>query len=82
MIDRERVLVKLDALDGYLTELRSILPASLAAYQQVEKRRACERLLQVSVECVLDVCHMVVTGMRLGLPADEDDVFDKLRRAR
>lgn len=82
MIDRERVLAKLDALDGYLTELRSIMPASLAAYQQVEKRRACERLLQVSVECMLDVCHMVVTGMRLGLPADEDDVFDRLRRAQ
>ena len=66
MIDRERVLVKLDALDGYLMELRSILPASLAAYQQVEKRRACERLLQVSVECVLDDLVYETISTRLG----------------
>lgn len=44
MIDRERVLAKLDELDGYLTELRSIAPE-----QRVEKKRACERLLQASV---------------------------------
>lgn len=81
MVDRERVLAKLDDLDGYLTELRSIMPASLAEYQGVEKRRACERLLQVSVECVLDVCHLMVAGLRLGLPTDEDDVFEKLRAA-
>lgn len=81
MVDRERILAKLDQMDGYLAELRSIMPASLDAYRRVERRRACERLLQVSVECVLDVCHLLVAGLRLGLPAEEDDVFEKLRAA-
>ena len=40
MVDRDRVLAKLDELDGYLRELRSI---------------ACERLAQVAVEATLDV---------------------------
>jgi len=81
VVDRERVLAKLDELDGYLVELRSIMPADLAEYRRVEKRRACERLLQVSVEAVLDVCHLLVAGLRLGLPAEDDDVFEKLESA-
>ena len=78
MIDRERVLARIDALDGYLSELEQILPASLEGYQRVETRRACERLLQISIECVIDVCGLLVTGLRLGLPGEEDDLFEKL----
>jgi uncharacterized protein YutE (UPF0331/DUF86 family) len=55
-LDRERILIKLDQLDGYLRELASIAPRTFAEYQGVEKRRACERLLQLSVEVVIDIC--------------------------
>jgi uncharacterized protein YutE (UPF0331/DUF86 family) len=82
VVDRDRVLAKLDEMDGYLNELRSILPPDLQTYRTVEKRRACERLLQVSVECALDVCHQLVAGRRLGLPGAEEDVLDKLESAR
>ncbi len=81
MVDRERVLAKIDELDGYLRELRAIAPTSFAEFQQIEKRRACERLLQISVEAVIDLCHLFVSGLRLGLPADEDDLFMKLEQA-
>src|SRR5262245_16369484 len=78
VVDRDRILAKLDALDSYLRELRSIVPANFEQYLAIEKRRACERLLQVSIEAVIDVCALLVTGLRLGLPADEDDLFEKL----
>jgi uncharacterized protein YutE (UPF0331/DUF86 family) len=66
-------------LDGYLNELRQILPQSFDEYvRSIEKRRACERLLQIAVEAVIDICAMLVQGLRLGLPAEEDDVFEKL----
>lgn len=79
MIDRDRVLAKLDELDGYLGELRSIAPDRFEEYRRVHTKRACERLVQVSVEAVIDTCALVVAGLRLGLPGDEDDLFDKLR---
>jgi uncharacterized protein YutE (UPF0331/DUF86 family) len=82
VVDRDRVLAKLDEMDGYLGELRSILPPDIEAYRAIEKRRACERLLQVAVECALDVCHQLVAGRRLGLPGAEEDVLDKLESAR
>jgi len=81
VVDRERVLGKIAEIDGYLKELRSIAPATFAAYRAVEKKRSCERLLQIAIEAVLEICHLLVTGLRLGLPSEENDLFDKLARA-
>jgi uncharacterized protein YutE (UPF0331/DUF86 family) len=82
MVDRERVLARLDALHGYERELGVVLPADLNDYKaSLEKRRATERLLQISVECVLDICGLLVAGLRLGLPAEEENLFDRLEQA-
>ena len=82
MVDRERVLAKLDALHGYERELGVVLPGSLNDYKaSLEKRRATKRLLQISVECVLDICGLLVAGLRLGLPAEEENLFDRLEQA-
>jgi uncharacterized protein YutE (UPF0331/DUF86 family) len=78
VIDRDRILAKLDELNTVLCELRSVVPASFQEYLAVEKRRSCERLLQVSIEAVIDTCALLVTGLRLGLPAEADDLFEKL----
>ena len=77
-LDRERVVIKLDELNGYMRELSAISPSSYEEYLEVEKKRACERILQLAIECVIDICHVFVTGLRLGLPAEEDDLFGKL----
>lgn len=68
-MDHERVLTRIDELDGYLRELHEIMPTSFEDYKKIEKRRACERLLQVSIECVIDMCALIVAGFRLGLPS-------------
>lgn len=78
MIDRERVLAKLDEMRGYVAELRDIAPPTLEEYRRTATKRACERLIQIAVECVIDVCQLLVSGLRLGLPAEEADLFDKL----
>ena len=80
-LDRERILAKIDQLDAYIAELQEIAPKSFAEYQQVEKKRACERLLQVSIEVAIDICNRFVSGLRLGLPAEEEDLFRKLLKA-
>lgn len=82
VVDRERVLGKLDDLDRYLGELREVLPADFSSYQKVVTKRACERLLQIAIETVIDVCSIMVAGLRLGLPSDEEDLFEKLEAAK
>jgi uncharacterized protein YutE (UPF0331/DUF86 family) len=34
------------------------------------------------VEAALDVCALLVAGMHLGLPGEEDDLFEKLTRSQ
>ena len=80
MVDRDRVLATLDEVNGYLDELRSVAPRDLEEYAQVEKKRSCERLLQLAVEATIDSCAMLVSGLRLGLPGEENDLFEKLAR--
>lgn len=84
MLDKNRILVKIDELDGYLDELEQIAPAKLKfkEYQEIEKKRSCERLLQLSIEAVIDICKLFVSGMRLGLPAEENDLFDKMQNKK
>jgi uncharacterized protein YutE (UPF0331/DUF86 family) len=81
VIDRERILIRIDHLRQYLQDLHSIVPATFETYRGVEKRRACERLLQLAIEAMTDVSGMLVAGLRLGLPAEDVDIFDKLRGA-
>jgi uncharacterized protein YutE (UPF0331/DUF86 family) len=80
MLDEGRILAKFDELEGYLAELRAIAPENLKEYRRIEKRRSCERLLQLCIECVIDLCGILVSGLRLGLPADENDLFEKLNK--
>jgi len=79
---REKILGKIDELEGYLEELESIKPKSFEEYEQIEKKRACERLLQISVECVIDICNMIVSEKKLGAPVDEEDIIEKLVKAK
>jgi uncharacterized protein YutE (UPF0331/DUF86 family) len=81
MLDRDRLLARVDQLQGYLRELRAIIPPTLDAYRGIEKRRACERLLQLAIEATTDICGLLVAGLRLGLPAEERDAFEKLGEA-
>jgi hypothetical protein len=43
MVDRDRVLAKLDEMRGYVAELRAIAPANLSEYRRTQTKRACER---------------------------------------
>lgn len=82
MVDRERILTKIAELRGYLEKLEEIRPETFQEYTKSElKRRACERLLQISIECVLDVCDVIFSGLKLGVPASQEDIIESLNRA-
>lgn len=66
MLDRDRILTKIDELDSYLQELAQIRPVSFEEYARIEKKRSSERLLQLCIECVIDVCKLLVVGLRMG----------------
>lgn len=77
-LDEEKLLIKIDQMEGYLTELEGVLPEEYESYEGTEKKRSTERLLQLTIETVIDICNLMVSGLGLGLPAEENDLFDKL----
>ncbi len=83
MLDKSRILSKLDELDTYLSELKTVMPNSYEEYtRSIEKKRSSERLLHILTERVIDVCALIVKGLRLGLPAEEEDLFEKLEKEK
>ncbi len=77
-VDKEKILTKLAEMEGYVTELKDIMPKNLSKYRG-EKKRACERLLQIAIEASLDVCNVLVAELKLGIPSSEEDVLAKLK---
>ncbi len=60
MLDKDRILSKLDELDSYLVELESVMPKNYEEYvSSIEKKRSCERLLHILIECTIDVCMLM-----------------------
>jgi uncharacterized protein YutE (UPF0331/DUF86 family) len=37
-------------------------------------------LLQISIECIIDICTLLVKELKLGLPSEEEDLFEKLEK--
>jgi len=59
--------------------LDEIKPSEYEEYKNsIEKRRSCERLLQISIETVIDTCNILLSNLKLGIPSDEDIIFEKL----
>ncbi|HBR15643.1 MAG TPA: hypothetical protein DD723_08945 [Candidatus Omnitrophica bacterium] len=78
MVDKTRALGKIAELESYLAQLKQIAPQTFEEYKKIEKMRSCERLLQLSIECLIDICKLLVSGLKLGLPSEENDLFQKL----
>lgn len=78
-MDKSRILAKLDEIDGYLAELESIIPETLEEYEEsIAAKRASERLLHIAIEAVIDACAILVKELKLGVPREEEDFFEKL----
>ena len=80
-MDEERILAKIDEMDRYLEKLEKLVPNDLDEYKRlVSDKLACERLLHLSIEYVIDVCNIITSNLKLGLPSDEEDMLVKLEK--
>jgi len=76
--DRVRILTKLDKMMKYVEELQSMLPDQEEYQQDLIKRRACEKTIEVAIESLIDVSAMIVSAQQYGLPENEENIFDML----
>ncbi|MBU0457592.1 MAG: DUF86 domain-containing protein [Nanoarchaeota archaeon] len=72
----EKILIKLEEMDKYLTELETMLPEEEKEYlQDLTLRRACEKTIELAIESVIDMISIIVAQQKLGLPQSEDDLI-------
>jgi len=80
---RKRILVKLDEMKQYVEDLEMMIPRSLEDYEEdLIIRRACERTVEAAIETVLKVSAMIISSEKMGLPQNEETIFDLLKQQK
>ncbi len=78
-MDERRILSKLREIEAYLQEMEELRPSSFEDYQKsLQSRRAVEREFQILIESVIDTCYMLTSELRIGPPADDEQMLDLL----
>ena len=62
----------------YVQELHEMLPEEDEYLHDLIRRRACEKTVEVAIESLIDVAAMIVSAKKLGLPSNEENIFDIL----
>lgn len=79
IIKKDTIIRKLGNLKEYLQELETLSKRPLTEYlDNFEYRRAVERLIQVIVECAIDINTLLVVGLGERPPIDYKESFLKL----
>lgn len=82
MVDREKLREKLDFIDRNLAVLEGLASLSEAEFlADPFKFPAATRMIQVSIEAMIDIGSHIVARERLGLPKKYRDVFRLLAQA-
>lgn len=78
---RKRILVKLDEMKQYVEDLEMMIPRSFEEYEEdLIIKRACERTVEAAIETVLKVSAMIISSEKMGLPQNEETIFDLLKK--
>ncbi len=79
MIDKERVISLIAALQDYLSELEQKTGTTIKEYlSDRDKQRITERLLQLISEVELDIAEELYKGLELKLSSEEDSMLEAL----
>lgn len=79
MLDRDRILEKIDLAERWAGRVEDYRPSTPGAYREEDVARAAtERALQVSIDALVDAASLFVSGLKLGLPDSESSIVDEL----
>jgi len=79
---RKRMLFKLEDMIRYVEELKEMLPSKDDYILDLIRRRACEKTVEAAIETLIDIAAMIVSSEKMGLPKDEESIFDILNKKK
>ena len=81
-INDEVIRQRLQVLEGYVQHLQGYRRQTRdEVLGNIGVTWAIEHGLQLSIQCVIDICHYLVAGLALGAPATSQDAIELLRDA-
>jgi len=81
VVDRELVLRKAAALEGYLRELEELRNLDTHTRTDWKTERAVERSLHLAIEVALDLADHVIADRALRVPTTQAETFEILQEA-
>jgi len=82
VLDHEAIIARLDKLDEYGKILKELQKASRSEFiTDYHLYRLAERYLQLSIECLLDIGRLIITGLGLRKPDRHQDIVEILWEA-
>ncbi|HIJ11078.1 TPA: DUF86 domain-containing protein [Candidatus Woesearchaeota archaeon] len=75
-----RITLKLQEMKKYLKDLDSFITSKDQYLADTKTRRACEKTIQLSIECVIDILAIIVLKEHIGPPTDEDSFIELVRK--
>lgn len=77
-----RIKGKIKEIEGFLSDLESIVPSNFEEYKtDVKTKAACERFFEKIVEGIVDVAFLVIKEKNLVMPEEDKESFDILANA-
>ena len=78
---KDRIKDKLKEILDTLGIVQDNLPATPEEFLQIGLvRDGIYKKIEYSIECVIDVCNIINSDLRLGTPTSEDDITENLRK--
>jgi len=82
VLDHEAIIARLDKLDEYGKILKELQKASRSEFiADYHIYGLAERYLQLSIECLLDIGRLIITGLGLRKPDRHQDIVEILWEA-
>lgn len=77
--NNQRILIKIAELEKNLADFAKIVPKTEEEYLSSRKNQlALERLFQICIEIVIDICAILINKYKLGVPTNEENIIDLL----
>jgi len=78
MVIKLRILDKINEIESYLEEFKSIIPKTFDEYINIKEKAACERYFEKIIESIVDLCFLIIKDKNLEKPEDDKSAFDIL----
>jgi uncharacterized protein YutE (UPF0331/DUF86 family) len=73
---KSRIRDKIQEINNYLAELKTIIPKNFEEYEgDIKTKAACERYFEIIIEAIEDLSFLIIEDLALKKPETEKEIF-------